>query len=262
LRLTTASAGPGAATSLRRGQARCHTAKCRAAFSRPSISARSAFDEFIATATSPTQAAHREELRRARAGCARGARRHGREIVALRQLRGSVERGGGSRALDRARGSEQAFRARALWRFEAALAALAPGSGGTCRDVATNERREAVELYLGSVASLRVATWSSSRRSIRSSSPTCGPRSSAVRAPRPHCRPRRRHAAPKNIGAFRVVREIGRGGMGVVLEAIEEPLGRRFALKILRRSSFPSLAARARFRREAELVVAARFTPA
>ncbi len=58
---------------------------------------------------------------------------------------------------------------------------------------------------------------------------------------------------PKNIGAFRVVREIGRGGMGVVLEAIEEPLGRRVALKILPPEFLPSPAARARFRREAEL---------
>ncbi len=58
---------------------------------------------------------------------------------------------------------------------------------------------------------------------------------------------------PDRIGAFRVVREIGRGGMGVVLEAIEEPLGRRVALKILPPEFLPSAAARARFRREAEL---------
>jgi hypothetical protein len=35
---------------------------------------------------------------------------------------------------------------------------------------------------------------------------------------------------PDRIGGFAIVREIGRGGMGVVLEAIEEPLGRRVAL--------------------------------
>ena len=35
---------------------------------------------------------------------------------------------------------------------------------------------------------------------------------------------------PDRFGEFRVVREIGRGGMGVVYEAVQEPLGRRVAL--------------------------------
>jgi serine/threonine protein kinase/Tfp pilus assembly protein PilF len=59
---------------------------------------------------------------------------------------------------------------------------------------------------------------------------------------------------PERVGAFRVVREIGRGGMGVVLEAVEEPLGRRVALKVLPPELLSSPSARARFRREAELV--------
>jgi hypothetical protein len=57
---------------------------------------------------------------------------------------------------------------------------------------------------------------------------------------------------PRRLGDFEVVREIGRGGMGIVYEAMQVSLNRRVALKVL--SSGLGLSDRAvqRFRREAE----------
>ncbi len=53
------------------------------------------------------------------------------------------------------------------------------------------------------------------------------------------------------IAGFRVVREIGRGGMGVVYEAIELALGRRVALKLLAPELSRQSTSVERFRREA-----------
>ena len=58
--------------------------------------------------------------------------------------------------------------------------------------------------------------------------------------------------APEQIGDFRIVREIGRGGMGVVYEATEESLGRHVALKVLPTGVLTSAKQVRRFHREAQ----------
>src|SRR5689334_5393624 len=56
---------------------------------------------------------------------------------------------------------------------------------------------------------------------------------------------------PTKLGGYRVVREIGRGGMGVVLEAEDGRLQRRVAVKVMGPDRARDPAARALFLREA-----------
>ena len=59
---------------------------------------------------------------------------------------------------------------------------------------------------------------------------------------------------PATLGEFRIIRELGRGGMGVVYEAEQTSLRRHVALKVLRFGVVADEDAMNRFRREAETV--------
>ena len=56
----------------------------------------------------------------------------------------------------------------------------------------------------------------------------------------------------RRLGDFEIVREIGRGGMGIVYEARQVSLNRKVALKVLAGSLGLTSKAVVRFRREAE----------
>ncbi len=57
---------------------------------------------------------------------------------------------------------------------------------------------------------------------------------------------------PKQLGDFEIIRELGRGGMGVVYEARQRSLNRQVALKVLSTGLGLTTKAIMRFKREAE----------
>ena len=59
-------------------------------------------------------------------------------------------------------------------------------------------------------------------------------------------------APPERLGDFRILREIGRGGMGIVYEAFQESLSRHVAVKVLPRQSLLEATQLRRFQREAQ----------
>ncbi|MGC8642325.1 MAG: serine/threonine-protein kinase [Isosphaeraceae bacterium] len=59
---------------------------------------------------------------------------------------------------------------------------------------------------------------------------------------------------PDQLGGCRLVHELGRGGMGIVFEALQQPLDRRVAVKILPTSLLQDDRTRRRFLREAQAI--------
>lgn len=67
-----------------------------------------------------------------------------------------------------------------------------------------------------------------------------------------HPKPSIASSLPEILGDFQIVREVGRGGMGIVYEAVQRSLHRHVALKVISSLVSGNVQHKARFRREAE----------
>ncbi len=72
--------------------------------------------------------------------------------------------------------------------------------------------------------------------------------------------PTARQPAFTELDDYKIIREIGRGGMGIVFEAIHEPLGRKVAIKVLANNLLGDSKHLIRFRREARAAAKLRHT--
>lgn len=70
----------------------------------------------------------------------------------------------------------------------------------------------------------------------------------------------RSHRTVERLGDYRIIQEIGRGGMGIVYEAVQESLGRRVAIKVLARQALLDQKHLRRFDREARTAAALHHT--
>lgn len=59
---------------------------------------------------------------------------------------------------------------------------------------------------------------------------------------------------PESLGPYRILEEVGRGGMGVVYRAIQPSLGREVAVKVLRQARAEGAHCLERFQREAKII--------
>ncbi|MEZ6183612.1 MAG: protein kinase [Planctomycetota bacterium] len=125
-----------------------------------------------------------------------------------------------------------------------------------CRQERRRQRREGLDVSLRELlferAGLDPAAWRLLQQRRTRAHTIQDTRSDATEAELPPV------LRQETLGSYRLQRELGRGAMGVVYEAVQVGLGRRVALKVLPRTQGIVGTARERFRREAEATASLR----